>query len=332
MQPLARARDSAPDEAEVREEILRDLRARATSAAIAQPRLRTLAAAIARTGGSMPAPGGVIEPGRVVVLASAEERRPPGTSRPAVAAPPAPTPTVESPPAQTALVAQSTALALRGARTGFSDDRPFGEGRPLDPRLLLLCEPDSQRAAGFRLLRDNLLAKKAPRIIAVSSGSPHEGKTTCAINLALAFSEKPSTKVLLMEGNFFVPSLGDIFHVAGPDPRTDLPMLAPYCIVPMMRDFHVAALAQRPGEIAPTFNSRWFEMVIGHLSGADYDYLVIDAAALDGAPAVAQLIGLADGVLLTVRSEKTTARGLRRAAEQIPPGRALGVTLMDGES
>jgi Mrp family chromosome partitioning ATPase len=73
-------------------------------------------------------------------------------------------------------------------------------------------------------------------------------------------------------------------------------------------------------------------MVINHVSGAGYDYIVIDAAALDGAPAVTQLLGVADGTLLTVRSHATTARSLRRAAEQIPPGRALGVTVVDGEA
>jgi hypothetical protein len=59
---------------------------------------------------------------------------------------------------------------------------------------------------------------------------------------------------------------------------------------------------------------------------------VIDAAALDGSPVVTQVLGVADGTLLTVRSHATTARSLRRAAEQIPTGRALGVTLMDAET
>ena len=214
------------------------------------------------------------------------------------------------------------------------DDAPLAERRWLDPRLVLLSEPDSQRAASFRLLRDNLLAKGAPRIIAVSSGAAHEGKTTCAINLALALSEKPATRVLLMEGNFFEPSLGGIFGIdasARHDPAVNLPMLSPYRIVHMMGGFHVAALVQQAGDPPPSFNSRWFDMVIDHLSGAGYDHVVIDAAALDGSPVVTQVLGVADGTLLTVRSRATTARSLRRAAEQIPTGRALGVTLMDAE-
>jgi Mrp family chromosome partitioning ATPase len=443
MQAPTRSHDAVHDEAEVREGILRDLRARATSTSIVQPRLNTLAAAIARTGrstrpdrgvGASPLPPAMprssprppsgppapkiprpapiprppvvdaapepqtdtpsrgVEQLRSVAqsLAALAERSPfvpnlailtarawlaagePGlarhfaglvvddasatddlrvmaleildtaprahaTTRPPPASSEAPAEAVVPSPAQALSVrAPPTALAVRSAKSAPPvGHAPFEEQIALDPRLVLLSEPDSQRSASFRLLRDNLLAKKAPRIIAVSSGAAHEGKTTCAINLALALSEKPSTRVLLMEGNFFAPSLAEIFHIdpaTSPDPVMNLPVLAPYRIVRMMRGFHVAALVQHEGEPPPTFNSRWFDMVIDHLSGAGYDFLVIDAAALDGSPAVTQVLGVADGTLLTARSRTTTARNLRRAAEQIPEGRALGVTLMDSDS
>jgi Mrp family chromosome partitioning ATPase len=314
-QAPARSQGGAYDEAEIREQIVRDLHARATGTAIAQPRLSTLAAAIA----TLPYDDAVV-PTRVIVVD------------------PAPPPAAALVPRSaqwTGPQAPSTALAVRAAKSTPPPDAPHGEGRVLDPRLVLLSEPDSQRSASFRLLRDNLLAKRSPRIIAVTSGAAHEGKTTCAINLALALSERSSMRVLLMEGNFFVPSLGGIFQIDAttrPDPQTNLPLLAPYRIAQVMRGFHVAALVQQAGEPAPAFNSRWFEMVIDHLSGAHYDHLVIDVAALDGSPAVTQVLGVADGTLLTVRSHTSTARGLRRAAEQIPEGRALGVALMDCDS
>src|SRR5262245_780030 len=59
-------------------------------------------------------------------------------------------------------------------------------GRPteLDPRLILLREPDSERAASFRLLRYRLAERGNPRAIVVTSAEPRSGKTTCAVNLA----------------------------------------------------------------------------------------------------------------------------------------------------
>jgi Mrp family chromosome partitioning ATPase len=203
-----------------------------------------------------------------------------------------------------------------------------------DPRLVLLTEPDSARAASFRLLRDNILSAQSPRIILVSSGAVNEGKTTCAINLALALHERPATRVLLLDGNFFAPSLGEIFHIDAstpPAPAMNAPWLLPYLVAEIMRGFHVAALVQPPGGPAPLFNSRWFDMALNHLSGAGYDHVIVDAAALDGSAPVLQMVGAADGTLLTVRSGGSTARDFRRAAEHIPKGRKLGVTLMDGE-
>jgi Mrp family chromosome partitioning ATPase len=409
MQAPARSHGTAHDEMEVREEILRDLRARAIVTAVAQPRLSALAAAIARTSWNPPAtprpsprppPGPDAPPDaidfntalrqhnlRTVAqsLATQAEQPPFQPDRAIVAARawlaagepasarrfarlvvddasapddvrimaleildttprtyesvgPMPAPAVEPPPAvrQEVDAAPRTALAVRPVRsTRPPQATSLVDGGLLDPRLVLVLEPDSERSASFRLLRDSLLARKAPRIIAVSSGAMHEGKTTCAINLALALSERPSTRVLLMDANFFAPSLGGIFHIDSttpPDPQMDLPWLPPYRIAQMMRGFYVAALVRGAGEPAPTFNGRWFDMVIDHVSSADYDHVVIDAAALDGSPAVAQVLGVAEGTLLTVRSRTTTARALRRAAEQIPAGRALGVTLMDGDS
>jgi Mrp family chromosome partitioning ATPase len=202
----------------------------------------------------------------------------------------------------------------------------------LDPRLVLLLEPNSPRAAGFRLLRDNLLARDAPRVIAVTSGAIYEGKTTCAVNLALAFSEKPGKRVLLLEGNFFQPSLGRMFHIETTTASvadTNKAWLSRYKIGEITAGFHVGALVQEPHEKQPQFSSRWFELVVDHFAGGEYDQVIIDCAALDGAPTVTQIVGIADGVLLTARSGRTSGKRLRHAVEQIPQGRGLGVTLMD---
>jgi Mrp family chromosome partitioning ATPase len=205
-----------------------------------------------------------------------------------------------------------------------------------DPRLVLLSDPDSPRAASFRLLRENILAKQRPRIIAVSSGGAGEGKTTCAINLAFSMCERPLSKVLLLEGNFFEPSLDEIFHIdesTPPAPSMDLPWLAPYRVAEVVRGLHVAAVVRPRGGArgGPGFNARWFEMVIASLSAEAYDHLIIDAPVLDGSPAATQITRAADGTLFAVRSGGTTAKTLRRAAELVPRDRMLGIALMDGE-
>lgn len=211
---------------------------------------------------------------------------------------------------------------------------PRAAVRAVDPRLVLLAEPDSERAASFRLLRDNLIAKGLPRVLAVSSAAPEDGKTTCAINLALALAEQSPARVLLMDGNFFVPSLGGIFFVDEFTPTPaglDLPGLAPYKLAELTPSLHVAVIALRRGEAPPRFDKQGFDMLLDRLCRIGYDHIIVDAPAIQGSPVVSQLLGGVDGVLLTVRSGRTTTRALRRAIDAIPGRKAIGVALMDAE-
>lgn len=75
MQASTRPNGALRDEAEVREDILRNLQARATSSATAQPRLNLLASAIARTGWTPPA-GTPIEPAPPTKRMSSKPPRP----------------------------------------------------------------------------------------------------------------------------------------------------------------------------------------------------------------------------------------------------------------
>jgi Mrp family chromosome partitioning ATPase len=200
-----------------------------------------------------------------------------------------------------------------------------------DPRLVLVIEPDSARAASFRVLRDNLLAKRLPRVVAVSSAGKTDGKTTCAVNLALSLSE--GARVLLLDGNLIDPALGEIFCIndATPASPATAGWLAPYRIAAFSRGLHVAALVLKRGQPAPRFEKQWFEQLIGSLRRINYDFIIIDAASLSASPTVAHMVAMADGTLLTVRSGITTARALRRAADQIPEAKRIGLALVDAK-
>ncbi len=202
------------------------------------------------------------------------------------------------------------------------------QGKP-DPRLVLITEPDSARAVSFRLLRDNLLAKRLPRVLAVSSAAKKDGKTTCALNLALSLSE--GAKVLLLDGNLIEPELATIFCIPDSTPvwPANAAWLAPYRIAEFSRSLHVAAVVLRPGQVTPRFEKQWFEHLIGSLRRFPYDFIIIDAASLSASPTVSQLIATADATLLAVRSGATTARALRRATDQLPEGKGIGVALID---
>lgn len=85
-----------------------------------------------------------------------------------------------------------------------------------DPRLILVANPDSQRAARFRILRHHLMDHGRPQIIVVSSPSRGEGKTTCAVNLACALAECGRARVLLVEATVRRPQLAGMFRFVPP--------------------------------------------------------------------------------------------------------------------
>ena len=226
-------------------------------------------------------------------------------------------------------VRAADALAVQTSTHAY--ERHSFTGR-LDPRLVLLIEPHSPRASSFRLLRDSLVSKNMPRVLAVSSAAPNDGKTTCAINLALAMAEQPTTRVLLVDGNFFEPELGQIFTVdrlPSITPPDAVAWLAPYKIVEARPTLHVAAIPKHPGEPPPRFEQQRFDAMIERLVRVSYDYIIIDTPALRGTPEVSHLLAVADATLLAVRAGGTTTRDLRRAAEQIPKNKALGIALID---
>jgi Mrp family chromosome partitioning ATPase len=204
--------------------------------------------------------------------------------------------------------------------------RPDGS---IDPRLVLLREPTSDRAAAFRLLCQRIATAGLPRILAVSSANRHDGKTTCAINLAIALVERLPTSVLLVDGNFFEPSLAQILAIDEHTPHLDFPSLGPFQIFELSPRLHVAAIVPSRGEPAAGFETLTGEAMVERLSQLPYDRLVIDAPALDGSPRVERLLAATDAVLFAVRSGHTSRKALRRAVEEIGPEKALGAALID---
>ena len=244
------------------------------------------------------------------------------------------------PTPQEAPAVTSRALALRTtdelANFGNSEFPPRSVLPDLtDPRLVLVHDPDSARATAFRVLRDNLVAKGLPRVVAVSSGERGDGKTICAVNLALALTEHGATRrVLLLDGNLSAPALAEIFEVGAHPPSSvfvDFDAFQPYEVIGVSPRLHVCAPATHPGEPLPKFDTRLVGALIARLCRAGYDNIIVDAPAIEvgSSLTVRQLLDCVDGVVLVVRAGRTTGRSLRRAAGNIPKGKALGFTLVE---
>lgn len=103
---------------------------------------------------------------------------------------------------------------------------PFDGGRISVDRARLrdhgLIDPDAGTSAlleEFRIVKRNVLGAarergtSASRRILVSSPHPDEGKTYCAVNLAIAMAAERDLEILLVDADFAKPSLPDLLGI-----------------------------------------------------------------------------------------------------------------------
>jgi Mrp family chromosome partitioning ATPase len=203
----------------------------------------------------------------------------------------------------------------------------------LDPRLILLREADSPRAAAFRVLRHRLVQRVDPQVIVVTSAEDGDGKTTVAANLALALGECERAQVLLLEVNLRRPDLATVFGIRPPSCFSDQiafhrdQPLAPWSVVQVTPSLHVAAVAQHVSG-RPLLDGPAIAYAISSLHRVGYDYVVIDTPSVLGSADVTLVEDCAHGVLLAARAGKSSGRAIRRAVEQLAPTKILGVALV----
>ncbi len=204
-----------------------------------------------------------------------------------------------------------------------------------DRRLTLMLDPDSERAAQFRVLRHHLLEIGRPQVVVVSSPHNGEGKTTTAINLALALAECGRAKVLLVETHLRRPQLASVFKLVPPwcfaeqlAAHRHQPMM-PWSLVDIPQLWlHVAAVNPRI-EKTQLLDGPAFAIAMERLRLGGYDHIVIDAPPVLGSADVNLMADAADAVLLTLRARVTTTRDLRKAIDQIGAAKVAGTVLVE---
>lgn len=170
-------------------------------------------------------------------------------------------------------------------------------------------------------------------VIAVTSATMGDGKTTTTLNLAGALSQNRSTKVLLVDADLRGPSLASRL---GLEKLNDLPGLGDALADPSIP---LGQIARRPPEFRFTLitagrENTWspgellqqprFEELIGQ-AREQFDYVVIDTTPLLPVPDARIVHQAADGVLLVVSANKTPRRLVADALEILTPSKVLGI-------
>jgi capsular exopolysaccharide synthesis family protein len=210
---------------------------------------------------------------------------------------------------------------------------PVDSSRPHFPVADL--EAGGLYAERIRELRTNLRFTSSAggagqaRVIAVTSPSGEEGRTTVAIDLAAAIAETGRT-VVLVDGSLRNAALTERLPLsaklrsAAAERGLSTALAGEHDVsdglihnVPT-GDHAVTVLpagprVTRPGELWATDRA---QAVIARL-GQDFDYVVIDTPPLDAYYDAVAISTLADGAIVLARIRQTTATALRRALQKL---------------
>jgi Mrp family chromosome partitioning ATPase len=205
----------------------------------------------------------------------------------------------------------------------------------IDRRLELLIDPDSDASAAFRILRHHLLEVGRPQVVIVSSPQHGDGKTTVAVNLAMALAECGRAKTLLVETHVRRPQLTTVFQFIPPwcfaeqlAAHRHQPTM-PWSLIDIPQLWlHVAAINPRI-EQTQLLDGPAFAIAMERLRQAGYDHIVVDAPPVLGSADVNLMTDAADSVIFALHARRSTTRDMRRALEQLGTNKFAGSVLLE---
>jgi capsular exopolysaccharide synthesis family protein len=213
-------------------------------------------------------------------------------------------------PAGGMLMAKKRRKLLGG---GLEENKSLVVGGGLSEKieLVTLQRRLSSVAESFRATLTSILfsgnGKGAPRMIVVTSASPGEGKTTVAVNLAIAAAET-GQRVLLIDADTRKPRVHDVFEVLNEGGLTGA--LRGEKWEEMLKESGVpglSVLTAGPGVAGPS-NLLYSEHIANLLDRvrATFDMVVFDTPPMMQIPDARLLGKMTDGVVLVVRAGVTT--------------------------
>jgi capsular exopolysaccharide synthesis family protein len=176
---------------------------------------------------------------------------------------------------------------------------------------LVALDQRATRAEAFRTIRTNLQyvdVDNPPRVVAITSAIPNEGKSTTAINLAVTMAQA-GKRVVLVETDLRKPKASSYLGVESELGLTDV--LAGHtklddALLGWNRDLlTVLPSGHTPPNPSELLASQQFVQVLEQLKD-EFDQVIVDATPLLPVTDGAIVSKAADGALLVVRFGKTT--------------------------
>ena len=210
------------------------------------------------------------------------------------------------------------------------------------PRRRASVDRDKLRAAGFvlpdaaatglveefRIIKRQILLgasgktdipEEKRRSVLICSAQPDEGKTFCAVNLAVSLAGEKEIEVLLVDGDFSKPEVLSILGIDGGPGLIDAladPAIDPESLVigTDIEGLSVLPAGRQVNDVTELLGSSRTREVLASLAGASRRRLVIfdSPPALAASPAAA-LASHVGQIVMVVRADRTTEADLKQA-------------------
>lgn len=189
-------------------------------------------------------------------------------------------------------------------------------------------------ADSLRVVRTNLIygsAEARPKVLAFTSATPGEGKSTVAAGLAILFAQNKA-RVLLIDADMRRPTVHHLLNVAqSPGLSGILAAEGPVTLAPRpgpVRGLDVLPAGAPQNLSAERLGSEAMKALVD-LARSRYDWVIIDSPPALGLSDAAVIATLADGIVVVCSGDKTPRQAVRHVADQLRAVRAsvLGVVL-----
>jgi capsular exopolysaccharide synthesis family protein len=184
------------------------------------------------------------------------------------------------------------------------------------------------------VVRTNLIYGSAgarPKVLAFTSASPGEGKSTVAAGLALLFAQN-KTRVLLIDADLRRPSIHQLLSLTqSPGLSGVLSSEGPVNLVTRsgpVRGLDVLPAGTPQNLSAERLGSEAMKALIDQ-ARSRYDWVIIDCPPALGLSDASVIATLTDGIVVVCSGDKTPRQAVRHVADQLKAVRAavLGVVL-----
>ena len=215
--------------------------------------------------------------------------------------------------------------------------QPLDEEAQIDERVVSYHNPRGMLAEcfkQFRLVMRSLTEDPVHKMLIFTSSLPGEGKTTLALNFAIAMAQDIHEPVCIVDGDLRHPSMHSLLGVRPARGLADV-LAGAATLDDVILDTPTPGLSfvpagQRPANPGELVSSHAMDEVIATLKER-FAAVIFDSPPVLPVADTIQLSSRADGLILVIEAGRTHRKRVQRALELLDGAPILGFVLNKGE-